>query len=226
MTRLFEVLDVTPQAEESNEYLTQHLKRVEYVAANYEDLKGLVYVPYALFFFGWAAFDAGWLVGSPWILLPLGIGLASGLGALISRYYYDRAFGRVYTVADRRGRDRRDWLLMLPFISIYAFAGVVEDPRAEASRLMLIVALFVPEFWRKRAVAVHWITLASFVILLCLLPLIEIAFGSRLFDSDNAWDIIVEIGIGLMFLIGGTLDHRLLVRTLKPLPAEAELEAV
>ncbi|GAC1399908.1 MAG: hypothetical protein NVSMB65_17850 [Chloroflexota bacterium] len=195
---------------------TSNLGQIRYVTEHYRQLQGLRLVPFgaalllaAPLYGGWHATQSGVLLAL-W-LLPLAVGI--GLSTLVSAYYA-RTFGRVQHVRRRLWTRRQEaalWVVLLGAIVATRPAG---SPRLllAAFTVVVIGGLF---FTLRRSGGVrprrHWAVLAGLLALVNL-PLLVLL-------PHAPWIDYTLLGIwtgslSVCLIVGGLLDHRLLMRTL------------
>ena len=219
----------------TSERQVQNLKRVRYVTGNYERLQGLraVAVGVVLVLFG-VMLSVGLLNGFPElrvfqilfqvtgvILAILMIVLPVWVGS-----YYERRFGRVRS--RWKGLSRYEvigMLLVLAFVygllAANQFYGEgMEQFLSGVAPGVYFGGLLVYEWWPKRSrFTAYWPVLAAVVAGSG--PLLSLA------GQISGWQLLLPMIaiLGVASIIGGLLDHLLLVSTMKSLPAES-LDAV
>lgn len=189
------------------------LREIEQVTRHFSTFQGLKVVPLGLIMLGYTAGHAGW-----WTVLAPGsessLGLLLWVGAAVAYYalqrYYRHQFGRVR----RADGDRyRDLFVFVAFL--FAIAGVgtlwhryewAIDPTG-----FVFAGLFVWAYLQA-PLRRHYLVAASLIAAVTLLPLVGVPL--------RAVGTIMWGTMAVAFIVGGVLDHLLLVRTLGPRPAE------
>lgn len=210
------------------------LAQIRYVTANYSQLQGLRLVPLGValllatpLYAGWHFAQSGLLLAL-W-LLPLAVGL--GLHRLVGAYYA-RTVGRVQPA--RRpapGPPARlaHWLGWAVFVAV-----LVGGPRLGSPRLtligfsVLVCATLLASLWQAGHLRprLHWLLLAALLagvnlLLLTPLPLLR----PDRWSDDTLFALWVgSVSLGL--IVGGLLDHRLLMRAVTPIPEERHAATV
>jgi MFS family permease len=205
------------------------LERVRYVAANYERLQGLRKLPIGVLLVSlvaalvlaraWTPEDA--VVPAVYVYVVLGLIVMFFVGAFFLYYsisaYYERKYGSVEHF--RRVPLRRKLLsgaLVLAVILSTSF-GLL---------LLGVAALIV--YWSERHFRSHYVIMAALMIGYGTFHMLALIAGLTIIPGlwTVAWKLY-ELGrlitlttVGLYLIVGGILDHRLLVRTMKRLPEE------
>jgi hypothetical protein len=188
-------------------------QRIEFVTRNFDSLKGLYAVPFGLLALTLAAARSGLIAlrGGQWESAAIAAALLLSLGG--AKLYYDRRFGR----AVPRPSDAAYHVELVVFRGIAISALFVPLATRTGGWLslaapFLALALTVaarPSALRFRS---HWVVLAALV-----------AATSPLLPADLTLSLALRLAlVGGYFLVCGLLDHWLLVRTLAPLPKEAD----
>jgi len=205
-----------------------NLALIRYVTQNYNSLQGLRMVPFGLFYLASAA---GWLgkQGDCTFSIPalvLAILLYFGLGA-----YYRQRFGRVHHAPVNLGPIRLAvespvWFVvgLGAFLVFWAISALDYFLRPPVSLLGLSLAAGLAAVWllptfRPR---VHYLVMAILVTGISLLPLAGFSSGNEILAPVEG--TLLYIVLGSIFVVGGLMDHLILVRVLKPLPEDASHE--
>ena len=182
-------------------------------------------VPLGLVFLVMAVGDAGGSVGGlRWLnyelLVSAAVGIALALHKLIG-VYYDRTFGRV----QRRPGNRLGGWLGDGAIMVALFTLAVIDVRFDlpVSLFGLALAALILS-WSVGGFRKHYVIIAALVVVVSLTPLLGISYQA-LEPSESA-EFMLWAGFGLIYVVGGVLDHLLLVRTMKRVPEEDDDGAV
>lgn len=193
-------------------------RRIQYVTANYGELQGLRLVPLGLFFFTQAAGKAGiepwtavtvptsWAqtaVCAPALLLFVAIGI-----------YYRRTFGNVSPPP----ASARSVLSGIVIFGSYVL-GVTLDligwrndwPPVSLLALLFGLRISTAHLVRDGRAQMHYVLLGGMLAGTSLLPLAAgVGLDDPIFGSGGAISTIV---LGLLCIVGGVLDHLMLVRT-------------
>lgn len=197
------------------------MDRLRYVAANYERMQGLLTAVFGLLLLGMGLIElVSWWTGSSAIPLLLAVVLFGGLIVLYlaARSYYERTIGRVRY----RFGSGRDWLVGAALLLYMAAVFVLPDRGQPAywPQLLLGLMLFVL-MWPERRYRGYYLILAAFITVSSFLPLLGILPEptSEAIIYDGVPDparIVPQITAGVATVIGGLLDHLLLIRSLPP----------
>lgn len=206
------------------------LERIRYVAANYGRLQGLRKVPLGLVILSLVALL---LVALAWpveedLIVPVGYAvlvlaaiLAVFLGAFLLYFrisgYYERRYGLVRQRFSRVPL-RRKALYWMMFVAV-ALGGSLA--------LLLLGAAMLAAYWPERRFRAHYVVMAALIVGIGLAHMVCVV----VYLTNGAW--LWPVGefaglarnyawtaLGLYFLVGGVLDHQLLVRSMKDLPEE------
>jgi hypothetical protein len=176
------------------------LDRVQFLSRNYESLQGLRAAPLGVFavVFGLNLLIADWPAPAPAIgmLLLFASLVAMPVAHLALRAYYRRTFG----YAQPRP-NTRDALYALLFVIGLALDGQFGLPVSLFA--LAAVVYLLDQWWRARDLRFHYALLAL-VMLGYALATALIPAGQRLAAS--------AVAIGVVILLGGLLDHLLLLR--------------
>ncbi len=199
----------------------QDLKKVRYVTSHFSSLQGLKMVPWGLLFLVFAAQDGGyaWLIGRQGdctLTLPLLLAVVA-LYIAIGRYY-DRTFGRVQPTRGGVGD-----LAVVVFVAVLIGAIVAEMMwKPPVSLIGLVMAAgFIGGGWRSGRW--HYVALGGLTAGVSGLPLwLHVPLTDKYFGSLG---FTLKLALGLTYVVGGLIDHYLLVRALKPAPSADEVTA-
>ena len=203
------------------------LERIRYVTENYERLQGLraVTTGVVLVLFG-IVLSAGLPMRFTgfWTLQALlwgAVVLAMLLLPVWVRSYYERRFGQARS--RWRGLSRYEVMGMLLVLAfVYGLLAANQFYGEGAEQFLSSVApgvyfggLLVYEWWPKRSwLTAYWPVLAAVVAGSS--PLLSLA------AQISGWQLLLPMIaiLGIASIIGGLLDHLLLVRTMKSLPED------
>ncbi|MGF1473545.1 MAG: hypothetical protein ACFB50_17630 [Rubrobacteraceae bacterium] len=206
------------------------LERVRYVTENYEDLQGLRRVPIGLLALGIYTFVVftGFEIRTKFVAdIVVTLAVFAGVVLLIAyfgiRRYYENRYGRVRVVPRvfRRGRTHGFVVFIIIIATAYSILWMREMQAIEPYPFSLIGlgTMEVFERWPEKRFRPHRfvlgtvLTLSGFILLILALqgnPYSEILF-LHLLAAYLVLDLVV----------GGILDHLLLVRTMKRLPEDS-----
>ncbi|MFC4561064.1 hypothetical protein ACFO4E_04255 [Nocardiopsis mangrovi] len=202
------------------------MRRISSVTANFNGLQGLALVPVAL----WLPAFGAVLVAAPdatqWATLALIP--VFGTMALITRHYHHR-FGRVRT----GGAAVR---ILVPALGLAVFVATMIPvnlltlsgspiwPQGLQAALVLATMVLLPPLLRRRtadfAISRHWQVMCALFVLAALVPVGLLTGGAHPLNASlELAQAALMWSLGACFLIGGLLDHRLLVRSLGSPPA-------
>lgn len=216
----------------------QHVERVRYVAGSYDNLQGLRWVPFGIWFlliaFGESGFAVpGWVpVWGIYLSYIAGLLLAMVLWALVGLFYYDRKFGNVLGYSPRAEKDRtrprteRAALIVFGLLCVSVFTVV--SPPVWLFGPVLAWPLFV--FWRsQRRFGYHHYAVLSVLVLLLgvilgLLSVLDV-ISVGVLPAGKWWTVNVAMA-GVVLVVGGVFDHLLLSRTMRLVPEEDRDRAV
>lgn len=204
------------------------LERVRYVAANYGHLQGLRKAPLGLFVWLLAAAGALALAWDPegdavvpaayvYAVVALIVALFAGALALHGRIrvYYERRYGSVGP--HPRVPTRRKVLYGAIVLAVLNSAPVF---------IMLLGVAMLFAHWPERRFQAHYVGLGALLVGYGLVFLVGLALALTLFPGllDVVFGLhyfgrLITLGaLGLYFVVGGLLDHLLLVRTMGAAP--------
>lgn len=208
----------------------REMERVRYITRNYEDLQGLVWLPFGALLVVAGLFVAAGVtpeVGTRLAgdLVALGGGaliLALIFSVLLIRRYYRRNYGAVaeFDSAFLR-RYKTYFLVSLPLLVVVlalesALVGMPGFPLP--GFLFAVMAGEAASWWTDgRFRRHHFIGAAALTALAGAGFVYELASGAAL--GDGCLDIAL-VSAGLYVVAGGLLDHRLLAGTMRDLPEE------
>lgn len=199
------------------------LRQIHDVTDNFFFWQGLRWIPMGAAMLGCA------VVSSPrlsidaavraWIALPL-FGVALWLSTSVLGRYYARHFGSVRGDASRHTvRTSIKWLIAYPAIIVAMVVDAHFAPPVIVSALAFALAV---ETYRQSTGGGrrHYILAAIGLIVFSILPLSDVV-------PSGKQSLTPLIGIiGLIYIVGGVLDHRALVRALMPIQEEQRVASV
>ena len=206
------------------------LERVRYVTENYEDLQGLTRVPAGLMvlfvyvFVVVTNFEITTkLVADVVLTLALLVGVLLIVGFFGIRRYYRNRYGRV-RVVPRVFRRRRAYgglvTLVAMLVTSYLALWVYEIQNFELYPFLFIGlgAMEVADRWPELRFRPHYFVLGSLMVLFGLILLVLMFQGNQ-YSETLFLHLLMSIFV-LQLVVGGILDHLLLVRTMKRLPED------
>src|SRR5574338_899948 len=194
--------------------MNDRLQRIRDVTDNFFFWQGLRWVPLGAAMLGTAAAHSPRVPIPPsvrsWIGLPTFV-LALWLSSSVLGRYYGRHYGRVRGDASRHVvRTTIKWLVVYPAIAIALLIDAWVGPPVVVSSLVFAIAI---EAYRQSTGGgrEHYIVAALGLVAFSILPLLGLL-------SPGKPILASLIGIvGFIYIVGGVLDHRELVRILRPI---------
>lgn len=195
------------------------IRRMSAVTANFNGLRGLIVVPAGV----WLLVAGAAYMFAPsaqdWILVSLVPAFAAMV--LITRHYRQR-FGQV-----RNGQSALQWgvgafaivLFMLSGIPVNLAAGTPIWPYGLQAVLVMSFMVLLPPLLRGRpadlALSRHWQAMCVIVTVISLVPVGLVTGGPHPLNADyeTGYGAMLLV-LGVCYIVGGLLDHRLLVRTM------------
>jgi type IV secretory pathway TrbD component len=199
------------------------LRRIHDVTDNFFFWQGLRWIPMGAALLGLAVASSPRVPMSSalreWIALPL-FGVAIWLSSSVLGRYYARHFGRVRGDPSRHTRRTSvKWLVVYPAIAAAFVIDAKFGPPVIVSALAFAIAI---EAYRQSTGGgrVHYTVAALGLVAFAILPLFGVV-------STGKQILTPLIGVvGLIYIVGGLLDHRELVRMFAPVPEEAHVSPV
>lgn len=204
------------------------LKRVQYIAANYYYLQGLKIVPLGIIFVVWAAMRGGLIQSNEWIYEFLSVwGFAIGFGLYgFIQLFYDRVYGRAgFEMCLPEPGKRLASFARMTAIVVALIGAAMLDQWLQPPVLLFgltIAGLMLVYYWPRRDFAMHYMIMALLIAAASLLPLISMLTG----DGSLKPAVASFAMVGLVFIVGGILDHLLLVRTMRPVSEARDGNAI
>jgi len=194
------------------------LERIQAVTANYFFWQGLRWVPMGAALLAVGLYWSGW-----WrVPAPLGdavqlgvLGLALAISAALGGYYR-RRFGAVHGIAGMHARrERIKWVFVYPAMALSLVADMVFAPPVLLSGFVWAGGILA---YRRSTGGgrVHYLVAAPLLAAFGLLPLLG------LMQPGKAAVNLFVAAVGIVFIIGGLLDHFELGRILRPVPATSD----
>jgi hypothetical protein len=191
----------------------EHLHRIQRVTDNFFFWQGLRWVPMGVALLACAAvFSPRFGVPVPlhtWIALPI-LGVALWLSTAVFGRYYAGHFGRVHGDPSRHVvRTYVKWLVVCPAIA----GAILVDSRFEPPLILSSVAFAIAiEAYRQSTGGgrIHYIVASVYLAAFSILPVAGLASAGR-----SSLTTLIGI-LGVIYIVGGILDHRELVRMLAP----------
>lgn len=186
------------------------------VARRYPYLQGLVMVPVGLWFAVVAITTSRswpWGGGGHGLLVAIPAGVAAALACYGVSRYYQRHFGRV--VVPRQRRIREQFLTVLAMTVIVVASILGEVARLPVNLYGVAFAFAILAWWKYGGVLrLHHLLLAAGLVILSLLPLGGTGFVSG--SSTTTSMTVVLLGMGVVSVCAGLIDHAYLARWLGP----------
>jgi hypothetical protein len=201
----------------------ERLRRIHDVTDNFFFWQGLRWIPLGAVMLGYALIRSVDLPIAPtareWVALPL-LAVALWLSATVIGRYYARHFGRVRGDASRHTvRTSVKWFVAYPAIVVAIVVDITLRPPIAVSGLAFAGAI---EAFRQSTGGGrrHYTAFAIGLLAFSILPLFGVVPAGK-----QGLTPLIGI-IGLIYIVGGFLDHRELVRTLAPVQEEQRVSAV
>lgn len=194
----------------------QNLRRIRYIAENFDELLGLRSVLAGLIML--AALPA--IVGTLNLgLIFLSVAVFVGLIALwpIVESYYERNFGRIRPALGKSHRRRTFGMSVALLYITLALVDILLHPTIILTGLGMAVALII-SWWLERPFRVYYLVASVLITGVALLPLVGLLPDERSLQFTSAMVLAVT---GLFLVLRGILDHLFLVRSMKSLPEES-----
>jgi Sec-independent protein secretion pathway component TatC len=153
------------------------------------------------------------------LYLSFGVLVGACLLYFVIGDYYERRFGWVQTFSMER-KQVVAAIIGMTVLLVIGSVNLLFQPPIHMIWLVWGVAL-TAIYWRERRFRVHYVAVGVLVSALSFLPLLSI---SQTVLSHEAGGLLLFLGV--LFVVGGTLDHLLLVRIMKALPKEDDGRAV
>jgi hypothetical protein len=199
------------------------LREIHAVTDNFFFWQGLRWIPLGVALLTYSAMRSADLPvarGVPeWIALTL-LGIALWLSTSVLGRYYVRHFGRVRGDASRHVvRTSVKWLVVYPAIVVAMLVDTEFRPPLVLSGLAFAIAI---EAYRQSTGGGRWhySAFAIGLVAFSILPL----FGALPTGKQGLTPLIGIVG--LIYIVGGVLDHRALVRILAPIQEEERVASI
>ena len=209
--------EFTSQTSPQEETTVQNPQRLRFVASRYNQLQGLTLIP-----LGIATILSAVMTRDPQdpfpTLLYLLLWVGAGVAGLLISWYYRRTFGRV-RVSSTLDRDMP--IIIAFFAGVFVWLGVGVGFGVPLGVILLGIGALCAGFAlidARRYGGLQPLHLTVAVVyagmgLLSLLGLLPgTASGDATTGSGLNWTLV---GLGLAWIVGGILDHLVLVRTLR-----------
>jgi hypothetical protein len=189
------------------------LDRIQRVTANYFFWQGLRLVPFGLLLiiFAFEIYEPSWwpTTAAGDAVLLLAVLVATGLFMALGSYYR-KVFGQVKQKAGlHQRRERIKWLVFYPAIFVAMMVDLLLEPPVVISGAVFAASILA--YWMSTGRGRHhYLPAAMIVGLTTFLPL------TGLVDPGQRALAVLVFVLGLIYIIGGILDHFELARLLKP----------
>jgi hypothetical protein len=184
------------------------------IAPNLFFWEGLRWLPFGVFLVvvGLQLLSPNWSPGvaGPWLLLVLLV-WSFWAESRIGRYY-QRTVGTAWNIpGSHRRRTISKWLLVYPALAASLLVDSLFEPPILISSVVLAAAILL---YRRSTGGGrrHYFVGAVLVAANTVLPLVGV-------ETKNGLSILMIV-LGLVYIVGGVLDHLELVRALHPIPDE------
>ena len=191
------------------------LERIRSVTANYFFWQGLRWVPGGVVMLVLALADLGVLPAPRWggaatlVLLAAAMYVSARLGR-----YYARTFGRVRgTPGQHARREAIKWRLVYPAMALSLVADAWLRWPFFLSGVVWAAAV-VAYWWSTGRGREHYLVAATLLALTALLPAAGLVLPGK-----QILDVFIAL-VGIIFIVGGILDHLELRRILRPAHAD------
>lgn len=187
------------------------LQRIQYVTSHYQEIQGLRIIPFGIWLILVALGQASGFVPTTEPKLDAAILFTYLLGGflVLALYgligtFYERTYGSVQPLLQSRTRALSGCLSGAGFLGVL-YIGMMVGQRQLATEVAILLSfLLIYATWRS-----HWYR-KDYVVLAALL------IGAHIFPFRTN---VMALN-GIVVVVGGLLDHFLLVRTLKHVPEE------
>lgn len=193
------------------------LRRIEYVTSHYQEIQGLRIAPFGLWLIGISALAmAGYVPArSPQAGAAILLGcLLSGLVVLVAYRAigtrYERDYGVVRPLREPKPRALSGCLSGAGYLFILYVAVMLGSRHVAAEVSLLLAGLLLVAAWRSRWYRKDYLALAAVLLGVYALP-----FGPAAMASN-----------GMVVIVGGLLDHFLLIDTLAHTPEDEHARSV
>jgi len=199
------------------------LRRIRDVTDNFFFWQGLRWIPLGVAMLGYATAFSPRVPIPPALRLWLGLptfAVAIWLSSSVLGRYYSRHFGRVQSEPSRHVvRTAVKWLVVYPAIVVAFVVDTTLGPPVAVSALAFAIAI---EAYRQSTGGgrVHYILASLGLVAFAILPLVGI-----LTPGKPVLASLIGV-VGFIYIVGGVLDHRELVRILTPIPEEPRVSSV
>lgn len=198
------------------------LQKTRWITKNYENLKGLLIIPFGIFFLflaTWNYFELGITetgkdIGIPSIMIILTI-----LATILINHHYSQTMGSVKTINNLR-------IVLIIFVLFLVFImadylDMVLNSQLEQPISITSIAwalLFGYTFFSRKQTV--YLIFSLLLFLLAFLPTIGMIPYKMVFDNQNGVWGYVLVGVG--FIVGGLVDHFTLKKLLPSQPGSLE----
>ncbi len=219
----------------ANDTQARDLERIRYVAANYEHLQGLRKLPLGIFLLltvSAALYSVFWTsvegqIPEPYVIGGFALVFALFVASIVLPHFvsvrYEHRYG---TVQRYRAIPRRRKVLYVTMVLAILLGG---------SLPMLVMGVaMLAAYWPDRRFQRHYVVLSVLAICIALAHIastfVWFATGDWIWITGEAMSGLPRMFamtlIATYLIVGGILDHLLLVRTMKAAPGENDAGAV
>jgi hypothetical protein len=200
------------------------MQLLRYAVASYSSLPGLRMTPYGFYILVWTVLAKQLLPVPDWLAqlaqATSGLWLVPIFAVvyILVHRYYQRAFGRVSPLVRS---SRRFWLTLLGMgLALMTAIFVDKNLRLPVMTFGLTLSAIVfVSLWPKRPYSLHYLVMAGVVAGISLLPLWGV------FQPDQ-YATVGLLGLGTICLLGGIIDHLLLLKAFEMSRRMSRYEAV
>ena len=196
--------------------------QTRWITKNYENLKGLLILPFGIFFLflaTWNYFELGITATGKDIGLPSIMIILTILATIFFNRYYLQTMGSVKTISNLRNVLLILVIFLVFFIADYLDMLINSQLKQPISFTSIAWALLFAYTYFSRKQTVY-IIFSFLLFVLAFLPTIGlIPYKMVFYDQYGVWGYMF-VGLGL--IIGGLVDHYTLKKLLPPQPGSLE----
>lgn len=161
----------------------------------------------------------GTVIGEAFFYLLFVMLIGACLLYFVIENYYERRFGWVQTFSLNRKQAIAVATLMVVLVVVGSINLAFQPP---IHMIWLVWGMSLTAiYWRERHSRMHYVATGVLVSALSFIPLLGISRTELGYETSG-----LMLFLGILYVVGGVLDHLLLVRTMKTLPEEDDVRAV